>query len=120
MPFHAARMADFLPSHGSYHRNSVANTRSDFCFHILITVVDTKLDKPFTDDGHLGRSAQEPRSPEKRKLKTHGFTSQAGSCTARKYSNATDCERLRCGRSLDLRQRPRNELGARSSHRGDH
>ena len=35
------------------------------------------------------------KPPENRKLKTRGFTSQAGSHTARKYSNAIGYERLR-------------------------
>jgi len=32
--------------------------------------------------------------PENRTLKTRNFTSRAGSRTARKYSNATESERL--------------------------
>jgi hypothetical protein len=60
-------------------------------------------------------------TPENRKLKTHGLTSRAGSRTARKYSNATDCQRLRRTAADHLtcashRERPwRQEFASRGS-----
>jgi hypothetical protein len=39
--------------------SSAAQARGDFSFDIPIAVIEAELDKPLSDDGHLGSGAQE-------------------------------------------------------------